>query len=190
MTQGIRLRDGTDLRVQYVLGPRNGVERVRSGVILPRSFTARATGGLAGEHVIELTAEVQDRVLRCTGVSVRQTPGGPPVKTIHLRVPVDSILREAAAAAAVHVRPGEGFVKVTPVADPHAQAEVRRAIRTPRRRQPITDEDAQRAADAWLAHKHRRDRTVAAAESLNLSRSTFDRHRAVARERGYLKENQ
>lgn len=187
-TIGAQLKDGTELQVTYTMGGGDTFSpRTRAGVVLPNAFAVLVQGGAAGPYQVQMRAEVQQRVLRCAAVTVRQLPDGPPVKNAGMRIPVDYLLQEAAALIAVKVTPGQGFVRVEAVGVDGQQA-VRQALKTPRRRQPVDDDALRAAANAWLTHKHRRDRTLAAAESLGLSRTTFDRHRRLARERGFLKE--
>ncbi len=185
---GAQLKDGTQIEVAYKVGGRGTYgPRTRAGVVLPSSFDVTVVGPTVGEYLVKMRAEVQERVLRCAAVHVKQLPGGPPVKNAGMRIAIDFLLQEAAALLAVRVTPGDGFIRFTPLGREGEDA-VRQALKTPRRRQPVTDKTVRAAADAWLAHRHRRDRTLAAAESLGISRTTFDRHRRLARERGYLKE--
>lgn len=188
-TTRAQLKDGTALLVTYAMGGQGTLSpRTRAGVVLPNAFDVLVQGGAAGPYQVQLRAEVQERVLRCAAVTVRQLPDGPPVKNAGMRLPIDYLLQEAAALVAVKVTRGEGVITVAPVGRAGEQA-VRQALKAPRRRQPVDDRALRAAADAWLSNKHRRDRTLAAAESLGLSRTTFDRHRRLARERGFLKEN-
>jgi hypothetical protein len=187
-TTGAQLKDGTRLQVTYTMGGEGTFSpRTRAGVVLPSAFDVLVEGGAAGPYQVQLRAEVQQRVLRCAAVTVRQLSDGPPVKNAGMRIAVDYLLQEAAALVAVKVTSRQSGFTVQPVGVEGEQA-VRQALKTPRRRQPVDDDALRAAADAWRLHKHRRDRTLAAAESLGLSRTTFDRHRRLARERGFLEE--
>lgn len=185
------LDDGTALSVTYNQNDKRG-GRGRDWW-LPAKFTIDARGGRLGSYKTRLDVQVRDGVPTCARVTVEAADSRGVTLAGLRRVTVDNLVSEALSLVVTQTLPpaaGDepGMTRLWPWPEAGVVADATRNAR----RAPVTPEVLREAADAYRwarAHEPRRA-TQAAAERLNVSRSTFDRLRRRALNEGYLRPDE
>jgi hypothetical protein len=179
-----------EISVSSKLGPGSRAVRFGADLALPSRFEVEVLPHAedALPYALDLVVVVEDGAPRCEELRASRLEGGPPVTAEGLRrVPVASIVRDAAARAALRVERQRRGAKLTPIGE--NDEDFYRALRKTkaRGRTRLTDDELEEVATIYrAAHARGEAPTETVREVLRTSRASASRWIREARDRGFL----